>query len=101
MKTSHVITLNIFITLLLLGGFYYSINRYGTEFLTGVWDKNGVTKVINQKVIQENVNEYRKLSETQSDITKAIDLAAPSVMHIVRSSDLTSTLSGAVVSSIQ
>lgn len=89
MKTSHIITLNIFITLLLLGGFYYAINTYGTQFLTGAWDKNGVTKVINQKVIQENVNEYRRLSDLESDLTKAIETASSSVMHIAKSDNLT------------
>lgn|GEM_PF-3714537 len=101
MKTSHIITLNIFITLLLLGGFYYAINQYGTEFLTGVRDKNGVTKVINQKVIQENVNEYRKLSDTQSDITEAIQHALPSVVHLVRTRDVTGNGSGGLISSIR
>ena len=94
MKTSHIITLNIFITLLLLGGFYYAINQYGTEFLTGVWDKNGVTKVINQKVIQENVSEYRRLSDMQSDITKAIQTALPSTVHVVRSQNITKSSTG-------
>ncbi len=101
MKNSHIVTLNIVITLLLLGGFYYAINRYGTQFLTGVRDKNGVTKVINQKVIQQNVSEYRKLSDMQSDITKAIATVAPSTVHLVRSADVTSTLSGFVVTSIK
>lgn len=101
MKNSHIVTLNIVITLLLLGGFYYAINRYGTEFLTGVRDKNGVTKVINQKVIQQNVSEYRKLSDMQSDITKAIETVTPSTVHLVRSADVTSTLSGFVITSIK
>ena len=88
MKTSHLITLNIFIMLLLLGGFYYAINMYGTAFLTGAWDKNGVTRVINQKVIQENVNEYRKLSDMQSDVTKAIESKSSSDLHLVRSENI-------------
>lgn len=94
MKTSNIIILNIFITLALLGGFYYAINTYGTQFLTGIWDKNGVTKIINQKVIQENVSEYRKLSDTQSDLTTAITTVSPSVVHIVKSNDISTTLSG-------
>ena len=101
MKSSNIIGVNILVTVLLLGGFYYAINTYGTQFLTGIWDKNGVTKIINQKVIQENVSEYRKLSDMQSDITKAIETVTPSVVHIVKSDDIGSTLSGGIISSFQ
>lgn len=101
MKPNNIIALNILITVLLMGGFYYAINTYGTEFLTGIWDKNGVTKIINQKVIQENVSEYRKLSDMQSDATKAIATITPSVVHIVKSDDIENTLSGGIISSFQ
>lgn len=101
MRPKYIIATNIVITLLLLGGFYYAINEYGTQFLTGAWDKNGVTKVINQKVIQENVSDYRRLSDMQSDITKAIENISPSVFHIVRSANASSSLSGGIISSIQ
>lgn len=101
MKTSNIILLNILITVVLLSGFYYAINNYGTQFLTGIWDKNGVTKVINQKVIQQNVSEYRKLSDTQSDVTKAISTASATTVHIIKSTDISSTLTGGVISSFQ
>lgn len=84
MKAKNIIIANILITALLLAGFYYAINTYGTQFLSGMRDKNGVTKVINQKVIQENVSEYRKLSETESDVTKAITTVSPSVLQLVQ-----------------
>ena len=42
-----------------------------------------MTKVINQKVIQESVSEYRKLSETESDITKTIAAVSPAVVQII------------------
>lgn len=101
MKTSNIIILNILITLALLSGFYYAINNYGTQFLTGIWDKNGVTKIINQKVIQENVSEYRKLSDMQSDLTTAIGIVSPSVVHIAKSSEISAPLSGGIISSFQ
>lgn len=85
----------------MLAWFYYAINTYGTAFLTGIRDKNGVTKVINQKVIQENVSEYRKLSDTQSDVTKVVSAITPSLMHIVKSADLWATTSDGIISSFQ
>jgi len=48
----------------------------------------GITKIINKKIVEEKVEEYRQIKDLQSDITKAIEKASPSVVSIVMSKDL-------------
>jgi serine protease Do len=47
-----------------------------------------LTKTTKTHVIQEHVEEYTKTSNLESDITKAIETASPSVVNIVASKDI-------------
>ncbi|MEI7477192.1 MAG: hypothetical protein WCJ81_01260 [bacterium] len=46
-----------------------------------------------QNVIQERVEDYKKTSNLESDITKAIETAMPSIVSIVTTKDLSTYLS--------
>lgn len=64
---------------------------------TGVFNKripglsNNATPVTKEeqiKVITENIEEYKKVSHLENDVTKAIETASPSVVSIIATKDL-------------
>ena len=82
------ILISIIVTILLITGFYFILINY--IFSPEPWEKVGpwITKIKNQKVIEEKVKEYRKISNLQNDITNTINKSMPSVVNIVVTKNL-------------
>ncbi|MBP6086461.1 hypothetical protein KA478_04775, partial [Patescibacteria group bacterium] len=51
-----------------------------------------VVKDTSTKVIQERIEEYKKVSNVESDVTRAIETGGPSVVSIITTKELESYL---------
>lgn len=83
-----ILVISIIVNILWLSIFYVILYKYD---ITAKLTENlypGITKIINKKIVEEKVEEYRQIKDLQSDVTKAIEKAAPSVVSIVMSKDL-------------
>lgn len=83
-----ILIISIIVNILWISVFYVILYKYD---ITSKLTENlypWITKIINKKVVEEKVEEYRQIKDLQSDITKAIEKASPSVVSIVVSKDL-------------
>lgn len=76
----------IIIAIIISVGSTWYISTFGVPFIPNY---NGrIVKDTSTQVIQERIEEYKKTVNMESDITKAIDNAAPSVVSIISTKDL-------------
>lgn len=83
-----IVIISFIINIFMICVSYYILYKYDLSVRIAENISPWITKIINKKVIEEKVEEYRQLKNLQSDITKAIDNVSPSVVSIVMSKDL-------------
>jgi hypothetical protein len=67
------------------------------KWIPGLTSHTGtIVKEEQTKIIKENIEEYKKISNIESDVTRAIEKASPSVVSIIATKDLDAYLNNPV-----
>lgn len=82
------IIISLVITLIAITGFYYLLINHIFSPAKGKELWPWITKIKNQKVIEEKIKEHRKISDLQNDITETVNKSMPSVVNIVVTKNL-------------
>lgn len=82
-----IIIVSIIINILSFWLYFFSLNKNLIPSRI-VWGWDDITKIINRKIVEQNIEEYRKLSDLENDIIKAIEKSWDSVVSIIVTKDL-------------